>query len=44
MIERMAQHKLEEEMATLRRVRRCYRASLRSRRSPDVRYAMTLAS
>jgi hypothetical protein len=44
MIERMARHKLEEEMANLRRMRRRYRATLRSRHSADVRPAMTLAS
>jgi hypothetical protein len=44
MIERMARHRLKEEMAKIRRVRRSYHATLRSRRSADVRPAMTLAS
>jgi hypothetical protein len=44
MIERMARHQLEQEIAKLRRARRSYRVSPRSRRSPDVRPAMTLAS
>ena len=44
MIERMARHKLEEEIAKLHRARRSCRASLRPRRSPDARPAMTLAS
>ena len=46
MIERMARHKLEEEITKLPRARRILRArvSSRSRRSPDARPAMTLAS
>ena len=44
MIERMARHKLEEEVARLRRSRRSLRVSPRSRRSPGGRPAMTLAS
>jgi hypothetical protein len=44
MIERMARHKLEEEVAKLRRARRPLRASSRPRRSVGVRPAMTLAS
>ena len=45
MIERMARHKLEQEVAKLRRARRSYRAaSPRSRRSPGARPAMSLAS
>ena len=44
MIERMARHKLEEEIAKLRRSRRFLRASPRPRRSPGGRPAMTLAS
>lgn len=44
MIERMARHKLEEEIAKLRRSRRAFRASPRPRRSPGGRPAMTLAS
>lgn len=31
MIERMARHKLEEELAVVRRARRCYRAPSRAR-------------
>jgi hypothetical protein len=45
MIERMARHKLEQEVAKLRRARRSFRAaSPHSRRSPGARPAMTLAS
>jgi len=44
MIERMARHKLEQEIAKLRRARRALRATPRSRRSPGARPAMTLAS
>ena len=44
MIERMALRKLDEEIATLRRARRSSSPSLRSRRSPAARPAMTLAS
>jgi hypothetical protein len=44
MIERMARHKLEQELAALRRVRRPLGAILRPRRSPGARRAMTLAS
>jgi hypothetical protein len=44
MIERMARHKLEEEVTKLRRARRSSRFSPRSRRSPAGRPAMTLAS
>ena len=45
MIERMARHKLDEEIAKLRRTRRPFRvASPRSRRSAGERPAMTLAS
>lgn len=44
MIERMAQHKLEQEVAKLRRARRSFRASPRSPRSAGARPAMTLAS
>ena len=44
MIERMARHKLEEEIVRLRRSRRVFRASPRPRRSPGGRPAMTLAS
>ena len=44
MIERMARHKLEQEIIRLRRLRRPLRASSRSRRSVGARPAMTLAS
>ena len=44
MIERMAKHKLEQELAIVRRARRSYGAVSRSRRSPAARRAMTLAS
>ena len=45
MIERMARHKLDQEIAKLRRARRPLRtASPRSRRSVGARPAMTLAS
>jgi len=44
MIERMARHKLELEVAKLRRARRSLRASPRSRRLAGARPAMTLAS
>jgi len=44
MIERMARHKLAEEIATWRRSRQVARATLRPRRSPAARPAMTLAS
>lgn len=43
MIERMAKHKLEEELAIVRRARRAERAS-RSRRSPSLRPALVLVS
>ncbi len=44
MIERMAKHKLEEELVLVRRVRRSCESIPRSRRSPAARRAMTLAS
>ena len=44
MIERMARHKLDEEVARFRRARRSVRASSRSRRSAGERPAMSLAS
>lgn len=46
MIERMAQHKLEEELALVRRVRRAVesRPSSRPRRRPGERCAIQLAS
>jgi hypothetical protein len=44
MIERMARHKLDQEIAKLRRARRPLRASSRSRRPVSARPAMTLAS
>lgn len=46
MIERMARHKLDEELALVRRARRVAesRVSSRPRRRPGVRCAMTLAS
>jgi hypothetical protein len=44
MIERMARHKLDQEIAKLRRARRPLRASSRSRRPVAARPAMTLAS
>lgn len=44
MIERMARHKLEEELMIVRRARRAVEASPRPRRSPAARRAMTLAS
>lgn len=44
MIERMAQHRLEEELALLQQVRASYLATPRSRRSRAARPAMTLAS
>ena len=44
MIERMARHKLEQEIAKLRRARRILRVSSRPRRSSGERPAMTLAS
>lgn len=44
MIERMAQHKLEEELSLVRRARRACEVIPRSRRSLVARRAMTLAS
>ena len=44
MIERMARHKLEQEIASLRRVRRTANLTRRPRRSPGARPAMSLAS
>jgi hypothetical protein len=44
MIERMARHKLEQEIVRLRRLRRPLRASSRPRRSVAARPSMTLAS
>lgn len=44
MIERMARHKLEQEIARLRRARRLVRSTPRSRRLAGGRPAMTLAS
>jgi hypothetical protein len=44
MIERMARHKLDQEILKLRRARAHLRASSRSRRSVGARPAMSLAS
>lgn len=44
MIERMARHKLEEELALLALVRRTAASTPRPRRRPAARCAMTLAS
>jgi hypothetical protein len=44
MIERMAKHKLEEELAIVRRARRCNAAPSRSRRPTAVRPALSLLS
>lgn len=44
MIERMARHKLEQEIARVRRARRFARSTPRSRRSAGGSPAMTLAS
>lgn len=44
MIERMAKHKLEEELAIVRRARRGSRALVRPRRSTAARPPLTLVS
>ena len=44
MIERMARHQLEQELALLHRASRYARTTPRSRRSDAARRAMTLAS
>ena len=44
MIERMAKHKLEEELAIVRRARRSVRATSRSRRSAAGRPPLMLVS
>lgn len=44
MIERMAKHKLEEELAIVRRARRCVRATPGPRRSAAARPSLVLLS
>jgi hypothetical protein len=44
MIERMAKHKLEEELAIVRRARRRQRTTTRVRRSPGTRPTLMLVS